>query len=138
MRRLVLGLALGIAVGASLAAAAATLATGPSAECRSNDPDTRACLLKGAEEYILARPSPDLACVAHVRASDDERFPSLSCYRHSNYNRCVHGPSRSLTSIVTRTRMFFRAADSCKVMTGGVGFRVTKVGPNLAGYPRSP
>jgi hypothetical protein len=138
VKRLVLGLALGIAIGASLAAAAATLATGPTPECRSNDPDTRACVLQGAEEYILSVPSLDLDCVAHVRASDDERYPYLSCYRHSNYNRCLHGRSRSLTSIVTRTRMFFRAADRCRIASGGVGFRVTKVGRNLAGYPRSP
>ena len=138
MRRLALGLVLGIAVGASLAAAAATLATGPKPECRSNDPDTRACLLQGAEEYILSVPSLDLDCVAHTRPSDDERYPYLSCYRHSNYNRCVDGRSRSLTSIVTRTRMFFRAADRCKLVPGGLGFRVMQVGRNLAGYPRSP
>jgi hypothetical protein len=138
VRRLVLGLALGVAVGASLAAAAATLATAPKPECHSNDPDTRACLLKGAEEYILHMPSLDLECVAHTEPTDDDRYPYLSCYRHSTYNRCVHGHSRSLTSIVTRTRMFFRAADRCSRVSGGIGFRVTKVGRNLVGYPRSP
>jgi len=138
MRRLILGLALGGALGASLVAAAATFAIGSKPECRSNDPDTRACLLVGAEEYVLSIPSLDLDCIAHVRPTDDERYPYLSCYRHSNYNRCVHGSSHSLTSIVTRTRMFFRAADRCKLVSGGVGFQVTKVGRNLAGYRRSP
>jgi hypothetical protein len=138
VKRLVLGLAIGIAIGASLAAAAATLATAPKPECRSNDPETRACLLQGAEAYILRIPSLDLECVAHTEPTDDDRYPYLSCYRHSNYNRCVHGRSHSLTSIVTRTRMFFRAADICKLVAGGIGFRVTKVGRNLPGYPRSP
>jgi hypothetical protein len=138
MKRLVLGVAIGVTIGASLAAAAATLATGPKPECRSNDPDTRACLLKGAEEYLLRIPALDLDCVAHVEPSDDDRYPYLSCYRHSNYNRCVHGRSRSLTSVVTRTRMFFRAADNCVAVSNGLGFRVTRVGRNLAGYRRSP
>jgi hypothetical protein len=138
VRRLALGLALGLAIGASLAAAAATLATAPKPECKSNDPDTRACLLQGAEEYILSVPALDLECVAHVRPTDDDRYPYLSCYRHSSYNRCVHARSRSLTSIITPTRMFFRAADRCRLVPGGIGFRVTKVGGNLAGYPRSP
>lgn len=138
MRRLVLGLALGVAIGASLAAAAATLATGPKPECRSNDADTRACLLRGAEEYLLRIPSLDLDCVAHTKPSDDERYPYLSCFRHSNYNRCVHGRSRSLTSVVTRTRMYLRAADRCVPASNGLGFRVTKVGRNLANYRRSP
>jgi hypothetical protein len=138
MKRLVLGLVIGLTIGASLAAAAATLATGPKPECRSNDADTRACLLQGAEEYLLRIPSLDLDCVAHARPSDDDRYPYLSCYRHSNYNRCVHGRSRSLTSVVTRTRMFFRAADHCVAVSNGLGFRVTKVGRNLAGYRRSP
>jgi hypothetical protein len=138
MRRLVIGLAAGLALGASLAAAAASLATGPKPECRSNDPDTRACLLQGAEEYLLRVPSLDLDCVVHTEPSDDERYPYLSCYRHSNYNRCVHGRSRSLTSVVTRTRMYFRAPDRCVAASNGLGFRVTKVGRNLAGYRRSP
>jgi hypothetical protein len=138
MKRLVLGMAVGLAIGASLAAAATTLATGQRPECRSNDVDTRACVLQGAEEYLLRIPGLDLDCAAHVRPSDDERYPYLSCYRHSNYNRCVHGRSRSLTSVVTRTRMFFRAADHCVPVANGLGFRVTKVGRNLAGYRRSP
>jgi hypothetical protein len=138
VRRLALSLALGVAVGASLAAAAATLATGPEPECRSNDPDTRACLLQDAEEYIVRMPSLDLECVAHTRPTDDDRYPYLSCYRHSTYNRCVKGHARSLTSVITRTRMFLRAADTCKLASGGLGFRVTRVGANLAGYPRSP
>lgn len=138
MRRLVLGLAIGLTIGASLAAAAATLATGPRPECRSTDADTRACLLQGADEYLLRIPSLDLDCVAHVRPSDDERYPYLSCYRHSNYNRCVHGRSGSLTSVITRTRMFFRAADHCVHVSNGLGFRVTTVGRNLTGYRRSP
>jgi len=138
MKGLVLGIAAGLAIGASLAAAAATFATGPKPECRSNDADTRACLLQGAEEYLLRIPSLDLDCVAHTKPSDDERYPYLSCYRHSTYNRCVHGRSRSLTSVVTRTRMFLKAADRCVAVSNGLGFRVTKVGRNLAGYRRSP
>ena len=138
MRRLALGLAIGLTIGASLAAAATTLATGPRPECRSTDADTRACLLQGADEYLLRIPSLDLDCVGHVRPSDDERYPYLSCYRHSNYNRCVHGRSGSLTSVITRTRMFFRAADHCVHVSNGLGFRVTKVGRNLTGYRRSP
>ncbi len=138
MRRLVIGLVVGLTLGASLAAAAVSLATGPRPECHSNDVDTRACLLKGAEEYLLRVPSLDLDCVAHVKATDDERYPYLSCYRHSNYNKCVHGRSRSLTSVITRTRMFFKAADRCVAVSNGLGFRVTKVGRNLAGYKRSP
>ncbi|MGN6797099.1 MAG: hypothetical protein ACTHKS_03015 [Gaiellaceae bacterium] len=138
MRRLLIGLVAGVTLGASLAAAAASLATGPKPECHSNDADTRACLLQGAEEYLLRVPSLDLDCVAHVKATDDDRYPYLSCYRHSTYNRCVHGRSRSLTSVVTRTRMFFKAADRCVAVSNGLGFRVTKVGRNLAGYTRAP
>ena len=138
MRRLVIGLAAGVALGASLAAAAASLATAPKPECRSNDPDTRACLLQGAEEYLLRVPSLDLDCVVHTKPTDDDRYPYLSCYRHSTYNRCVNGRSRSLTSVITRTRMFLKAADRCVAVSNGLGFRVTSVGRNLAGYRRAP
>ena len=134
MRRLVLGLV----VGAALASAAATLATSPKPECVSYDADTRACTLKVAEEYLLRVPALDLECVTHVRPSDDDRSPYMSCYRRTNYNRCVHRRSRSLTTVVTATRMALRAPDRCVPTRGGVGFRVTHVGGELAGYRRAP
>ena len=134
MRKLVLGLVL----GAALASAATTLATSRKPECVSYDTATRACTLKGAEAYVVDVPGLDLQCLAHVRATDDDDAPYMSCYRRTNYNRCVRGHSRSLTAVITPTRMTLRGADRCARTSGGIGFRVIRVGRDLVGYPRSP
>lgn len=127
----------GVVVGAFLASGA-TRATGPKPECVSFDPDTRHCVLRGSEEYLLTVPALDLQCVTHVRPTDDDATPYMSCYRRTNYNRCVRGRSRSLTSVITRTRMVIRDSDRCTTTIHGIGFRVTRVGKDLAGFPRSP
>lgn len=134
MRKLVLGLVL----GAALASAATTFATSRKPECVSYDADTRACTLRDAEEYLVDVPGLDLQCLAHVRPTDDDATPYMSCYRRTNYNRCVRGHSRSLTAVITPTRMTLRAADRCAKTSGGIGFRVTRVGRDLVGYRRSP
>lgn len=129
---------LGIVLGAALASAAATFATSRKPECVSYDADTRACTLKGVDEYLVDVPGLDLQCVTHVRPTDDDGTPYMSCYRRTNYNRCVRGRSRSLTAVITPTRMTLRAPDQCVKTSGGIGFRVTRVGHDLVGYRRSP